>query len=72
MRNCTLNYRYTDKVFLSGLHSFCDSCCDFSGFTQAAADHAFTVANNDNGSERKGTTTFRHLDDTIDSNESIF
>ncbi len=60
-----------DKIFLGSLDTLCDGGLNFVGFTEAPAYDSVFIADYYDSGKGEGATTFGHLSDAVDGNETI-
>ena len=60
-----------DEVLLGVVDALLDGGSGFLGFAEAVTDHAILIANDNQCCESESTTTFGHLGDAVDANETF-
>ena len=72
MRQCAIQNGNLHEVLLGIIDALLNSSGSFFGFTEAVTDDAILIAYDNKCCESESTTTFGHLGDAVDANETFF
>jgi hypothetical protein len=71
VRDGSVQHGYSNHVLLGGLGTFRNRIGNFASLAEPVSDASFAVSDNNDGVERKPTTTLNHLGDSIHTHESL-
>ncbi len=71
MGNSTFEHGNLYEILLCSLHTFCNGCGNLTGFAKTITYHTLSITYNNDCGESESATTLGHLNNSIDSNQSI-
>ena len=71
MRNCSVQDRYLDEVFLSILNAFCYCSGYFTGFSKPVTDDSVFISNDNDSRKTEGAPSFCNLCNSLYANKSV-